>query len=302
MFFPRHGMRGGGMGRRNGIGLLMLLAQVQRMGGLSQIPTVTLGLFLANVGLFLAPMHALRYSGLYSVCLSYERVVYAHEYFRLVTSGFFHADDWHLCYNMSSMLWKGVQLERAEGTARYLTMMLFLIVMTPLIHIAALHALVSANLDHWGLARECAVGFSGVIFGMKVMTTINSTAMHDVFFGLFAVQGKYVVWAELLLIHLIYPGTSFMGHLSGILAGLLYALGYLSPAIRAVEGAIQRAMDQADRARQDYGRQARNREDQRARDEPAPPSSQRDEEHDRYARQQAAESARRRYTAGRQPR
>jgi hypothetical protein len=34
---------------------------------------------------------------------------------------------------------------------------------------------------------------------------------------------KYAVWSELILIYLLVPGSSFMGHLAGILAGLTFS-------------------------------------------------------------------------------
>ena len=33
-------------------------------------------------------------------------------------------------------------------------------------------------------------------------------------------------WAELLLIQMIFPGVSWLGHLSGIIAGILFASDY----------------------------------------------------------------------------
>lgn len=33
---------------------------------------------------------------------------------------------------------------------------------------------------------------------------------------------KYAPWAELVLIHLMVPNASFVGHLAGIIAGLAY--------------------------------------------------------------------------------
>nr|CAD7432320.1 unnamed protein product [Timema monikensis] len=33
---------------------------------------------------------------------------------------------------------------------------------------------------------------------------------------------RYAAWAELVLIHILVPRASFMGHLAGILAGLIY--------------------------------------------------------------------------------
>ena len=36
------------------------------------------------------------------------------------------------------------------------------------------------------------------------------------------VPSKYAAWAELILIQMFVPDVSFLGHLGGILAGLLY--------------------------------------------------------------------------------
>lgn len=36
------------------------------------------------------------------------------------------------------------------------------------------------------------------------------------------VPTRYAAWTELILIHLLVPNASFMGHLAGILAGVIY--------------------------------------------------------------------------------
>ena len=40
---------------------------------------------------------------------------------------------------------------------------------------------------------------------------------------------RYAVWVELLLIELLIPNSSLMGHLSGILVGLLHNTGAMEP-------------------------------------------------------------------------
>lgn len=68
--------------------------------------------------------------------------------------------------------------------------------------------------------NEYAVGFSGVLFGMKVVLysqSDNYTYVHGLM-----VPARYAAWAELILIQMFVPGVSFLGHLGGILAGLLY--------------------------------------------------------------------------------
>ena len=68
---------------------------------------------------------------------------------------------------------------------------------------------------------EYAVGFSGVLFGLKVVLNSqfsdNFTYVHGIF-----VPSRYAAWAELILIQLFVPGVSFLGHLGGILAGIVY--------------------------------------------------------------------------------
>lgn len=67
---------------------------------------------------------------------------------------------------------------------------------------------------------EYAVGFSGVLFAMKVVLNAHSESYTDVH-GII-VPARHAAWAELILIQMFVPGASFLGHLGGILAGILY--------------------------------------------------------------------------------
>ncbi|KAF9594137.1 hypothetical protein IFM89_028391 [Coptis chinensis] len=67
---------------------------------------------------------------------------------------------------------------------------------------------------------EHAVGFSGVLFALKVV--LNSQEDENSYVHGLIVPARYAVWAELVLIQLMVPGVSFIGHLGGILAGILY--------------------------------------------------------------------------------
>lgn len=68
--------------------------------------------------------------------------------------------------------------------------------------------------------NEYAVGFSGVLFAMKVV--LNSRSEDYSYVHGVIVPSRYAAWAELVLIQMFVPGVSFLGHLGGILAGLLY--------------------------------------------------------------------------------
>lgn len=67
---------------------------------------------------------------------------------------------------------------------------------------------------------EYAVGFSGVLFAMKVV--LNSPSENYTYVHGLVVPARYAAWAELVLIQMFVPGVSFLGHLGGILAGILY--------------------------------------------------------------------------------
>lgn len=68
--------------------------------------------------------------------------------------------------------------------------------------------------------NEYAVGFSGVLFAMKVV--LYSQSDNYTYVQGLMVPARYAAWAELILIQMFVPGVSFLGHLGGILAGLLY--------------------------------------------------------------------------------
>ncbi|XP_075426250.1 rhomboid-related protein 4 isoform X6 [Ascaphus truei] len=153
------------------IGLLLLFTQIYQFG-FNNIPPVTLATLGLNVFLFLNPLKPLL-----NVCISVQEGYYHSDWQRLLLSPFHHADDWHLYFNMVSLLWKGSKLER-------------------------------------------------VLFALKVLNNHYHPGGSSNIFGL-QVSNSYACWAELVAIHVVSPGTSFVGHLSGILVGVLYTHGPL---------------------------------------------------------------------------
>lgn len=126
-------------------------------------------------------------------------------------------------YNMLSLLWKGVQLESGMGTIAFAKMVAVLLGLSH-----GLVVVVAKGLDMFAdypdaLYSHCAVGFSAVLFALKVVLNSNSPSYTNVYGVL--VPARYAAWAELILVQMFVPGTSFIGHLCGILAGLLYLHG-----------------------------------------------------------------------------
>ena len=76
--------------------------------------------------------------------------------------------------------------------------------------------------------QSCAVGFSGVIFALKVVTTHLQPPGRSYVMGIpIPIPSRLACWAELVLISVLVPNASFIGHLAGILVGLAFVWGPL---------------------------------------------------------------------------
>ncbi|XP_038708822.1 rhomboid-like protein 14, mitochondrial isoform X2 [Tripterygium wilfordii] len=139
---------------------------------------------------------------------------------RFFLSPFFHLGESHLVYNMMSLLWKGIQLETSMGSAEFATMVATLLGMSQGITLLLAKSLLLFFDYERAYYYEYAAGFSGVLFAMKVVLNSQSENYTNVY-GLI-VPTRHAVWAELILIQMFVPGVSFLGHLGGILAGILY--------------------------------------------------------------------------------
>lgn len=158
---------------------------------------------------------------------------------RVLVSSVVHADDWHLYYNMVSYCVKGVALEFAYGPELYIILVSYAIVGSHLIAVLLAKTMneVAISTNNYSFDSgydSCAVGFSAVIFCLKYVVNFgdaSTTRMQLPIFGgfhripLINVPTKYACWIELVIISLITPNASFVGHLAGILAGMLWVHG-----------------------------------------------------------------------------
>jgi len=216
------GMRGfgggGGGGRRNrnnGYLMFMLLQLGSRIQRLERKPPITLGLMAFMIGLYVMPDLA---PSIQDSCLSPSNV----DPFRLIASGFLHASDMHLYYNMSSLLYKGLQIEFAAGSLVFGFMLSILLLMSH--SLVVIVGLTVGDMLPFGGAGGCAVGFSAVLFALKVVLNDERGPQTSSIWGI-VVPTRYAVWVELVISSLISPRSSFIGHLCGILAGYIYSRG-----------------------------------------------------------------------------
>eukprot|EP01083_Nonionella_stella_P174360 604173_1 len=214
--------------RRNDmLPLLLLFGQLQEIG-LNRIPPVTLIFFAINVAVHFMATHI----PLSEVCIRPISIIQYGQYERLVLSAFFHADNWHLYYNMASLLWKGMNLERQIGSSRLLIIIIISTVLSSILYVIISASLVNM-LEFDSSFHSCAVGFSAVLFALKVVLNYDSNA-NTMYWGL-RIPTKYLCWFELVLISIVSPSASFLGHLCGILVGVICALGAFNPIFRITD-------------------------------------------------------------------
>lgn len=65
---------------------------------------------------------------------------------------------------------------------------------------------------------SCAVGYSGILFAYMVISTKYEPWDRNLF-GIFQMSAAVYPWVLLLITSLLFPGVSFLGHLSGLLSG-----------------------------------------------------------------------------------
>lgn len=210
-------------GRRVSRGMLPLLAlhTVSEYYRLERKPPVTAGLLAANTLIYLRPAFLESIlPTINEVWFNAHLILKHRDLKRFFLSPFYHLGETHLVYNMLSLLWKGIQLESSMGSIEFASMVAALLTMSQGITLLLSKSLLLFFEYEKAYYSEYAVGFSGVLFAMKVVLNAQSadyTYVHGVL-----VPSRHAVWAELILIQLFVPGVSFLGHLGGILAGILY--------------------------------------------------------------------------------
>ncbi|MCA1588490.1 MAG: rhomboid family intramembrane serine protease [Chloroflexi bacterium] len=138
------------------------------------------------------------------------------EWWRVVTSAFFHLGPIHLAFNMYVLYLYGQLVERMYGPIEYAAIYLLC---------AAGGSVLTILVD----PGQSAAGASGAIFGLVGMLFVVSRRHHALLGReartVVAGVGSYLVF--LLIFTFVVPGISWTGHLGGLAVGAL--LGLLLP-------------------------------------------------------------------------
>lgn len=170
------------------------------------------------------------------VCISAKKVLTYKDWRSFFLSNFEHGSDMHLYYNMISFILKGSYLEPIYGTTNFVFLLIILATGCSTMYVSLGYMLMQLTADY-AYFTTCAVGFSAILFALKVIVLSEE---HDRLYNImgFQVPNKLAVWVELILIHLLVPNSSFMGHLGGILVGCLYSYTFVGETIDNIIYAI----------------------------------------------------------------
>ncbi|MFB7874941.1 rhomboid family intramembrane serine protease [Nocardia sp. NPDC056064] len=186
-----------------------------RAGG-AAVPSVTYGLIAVNVLVYVitaaqagSAMDNYRGSALFRAWVLVPRLVADGEWIRVLGSGFLHYGAIHLLVNMFALYIVGRDLERVLGRARFAAVYL--------VSLLGGSAAVMALTESIG----ATAGASGAVYGLFGAVTVTLLRLRQSPTPMLVVIGVNVV------ISFSIPGISLWGHLGGLAAGTLSALGIL---------------------------------------------------------------------------
>lgn len=153
-------------------------------------------------------------------------IVHLNEYYRFITSCVFHGSLMHIGMNMMSIAAISSMLEKRMGTLQQTFTILWAMILTSFVYtVVALALHLFFGMDQ--LMYQHSVGFSGVIFHCSVLECNMTPHRSRSVFGFLTVPAYLYPWVLLVVLQLIMPNLSLLGHLSGILTGTLQFYAFL---------------------------------------------------------------------------
>jgi membrane associated rhomboid family serine protease len=148
-------------------------------------------------------------------------VIFSQAY-RLLSTAFFHLSLMHIAFNCMTLHTVGSAIELRVGTISFTICTIVLIPCCGLMNVASSIAFNFLGFDQ-GM-KECASGFSGVLFAYVTIQAFHPASSAYSVYGLFSVPAKFYPMVMLIITQMLLPQSSFVGHLGGIAAGCVFSL------------------------------------------------------------------------------
>ncbi|KAI8608062.1 hypothetical protein BC830DRAFT_1234252 [Chytriomyces sp. MP71] len=143
--------------------------------------------------------------------------------YNIFMSHLLHTGWIHLIFNILAFTPFAGYQERQMGTYPFLHFLLLLAFTTSIVYFTLVFVVGFVFSSVW---QACVAGLSGIVFALIAVEANKGVMAEQDFFG-FKVPGALFPWFLLVITQILFMSASFFGHLAGILAGLLFARGYL---------------------------------------------------------------------------
>ena len=152
---------------------------------------------------------------------NYTKIIENKEWWRTVSSTLSHIQILHLAFNLVT-LWNTGGLEQNKGSIFYFQLSFLLFVFSNISMIICYYIMTKYLNKQDYVKNVWAVGYSAILFGFMGFACMKNNGVYDVFGAKIPFYlGPFVL---LILISLMIPNASFIGHLSGIIAGFIMGL------------------------------------------------------------------------------
>ncbi|CAE7941252.1 RBL15, partial [Symbiodinium sp. KB8] len=210
--------------------------QATRGGGVfNYLPFTTTFFMCACLGTFLLQFFLPDVASTGEFAITPGFIVFYFQWYRLISSAFFHGGLLHIGFNMMTLYALGTSLERQLGSLHMFVTSWIILLTSGFMYTAAC-MLLWAVTGAQGWLLYSAVGYSGVLFGMAVQESALSFLPTRSVFGCFNVPTKWYPWVLMVVLQLVMPNISLLGHLCGAVAGFLHIHGYLSWVTPSLDG------------------------------------------------------------------
>lgn len=156
--------------------------------------------------------------GILSGALNPILVVQFQQYYRLITANFIHFGMMHIVCNGYSLYNVGRIMEQLLGGMRYALVLIGSMLFTTVIPVL-LYVIFEINGD------MIMAGFSGAIFGLIGALLALAIWFKDIYMYLFKQIASSV--GLMLLLSILVPSISFIGHISGLIGGFVVMVGII---------------------------------------------------------------------------
>lgn len=157
---------------------------------------------------------------------NYIEIIENKEWWRTISSSLSHIKVLHLAFNLVS-LWSTGFMEQSQGSLFYFQLNFLLFIFSEIAMIVSYYIMLKYLNKYDYVKNMYAVGYSAILFGFMGYACILNNGNYFVFgFNIPFYLGPFIM---LLLISLMIPNASFIGHLSGIIAGFI--MGFINKQI-----------------------------------------------------------------------